>query len=52
MPEQIENRMVVDWWWGEIEYGVSAQEEISEEEDDDDEQRISRTCGSKQIAVV
>ena len=38
MPEQIENRMVVDSEWREIEYGVPyedfLQEEIEEEEEE------------------
>ena len=36
MPEQIENRMVVDYEWREIEYGVPNKnledEEVEEEE--------------------
>lgn len=38
MPEQIENSMVVDWWWGEIEYGVPAKAENLEEVDEDDDE--------------
>lgn len=33
----IENAMVVDWWWGEAEYGVALEnhEDESEEEEND-----------------
>lgn len=31
MPEQIENRMVVDAEWGEIEYGVPSKRRLQEE---------------------
>lgn len=31
VPEQIENRMVVDSEWGEIEYGVPCKRRLQEE---------------------
>ena len=31
MPEQIENRMVVDWYWNEIEYGVPNKSRMERE---------------------
>lgn len=36
MPEQVENAMVVNWWWDEIEYGVPARAECLEEVEDDE----------------
>lgn len=29
--EQIENSMVVDWWWDEIEYGVPDKRRLKRE---------------------
>ena len=37
MPEQIENRMVVDAEWGEIEYGIPYKDYFQEEEGDEEE---------------
>lgn len=37
MPEQIENSMVVDWWWGEIEYGVPDKSRLRREKRNYDE---------------
>lgn len=31
MPDQLENRMVVDAEWGEIEYGVPSKRRLKEE---------------------
>ena len=31
MPEQIENHMVVDEFWGEVEYGVPNKKRLLEE---------------------
>lgn len=31
MPEQIENKMVVDWCWNEIEYGVPSSNRMKRE---------------------
>lgn len=31
MPEQIENSMVVDWYWNEIEYGVPNKSRMERE---------------------
>ena len=31
MPEQIENSMVVDWYWDEIEYGVPNKSRLERE---------------------
>lgn len=31
MPEQIENSMVVDWYWNEIEYGVTNKSRLERE---------------------
>ena len=31
--ERIENAMVVDWYWNEIEYGVPAKQKYDDEEE-------------------
>lgn len=31
MPEQIENKMLVDWYWNEIEYGVPKSNRMKRE---------------------
>lgn len=31
MPEQIENSIVEDWYWNEIEYGVSNKSRMERE---------------------
>ena len=33
----VENAMVVDWWWGESEYGVPLRNHDEEMEDEDDD---------------
>ena len=38
MPEQIENKMVVDWWWGEVEYGVPDKSRLRREKRNYDEE--------------
>ena len=37
MPEQIENPMVVNWWWGEIEYGIPDKSRLRREKKNYDE---------------
>ena len=37
MPEQIENSMVVDEYWGEIEYGIPRKSRLQEERRNYDE---------------
>lgn len=33
----IENAMVVDWWWGEAEYGVPLENHEESEEESEEE---------------
>ena len=35
--EQIENPMVVDWWWDEIEYGVPSKRRLQNQRRNYDE---------------
>ena len=37
MPEMIENHMVEDWWWGEIEYGIPSKKRLKAEKNAYDE---------------
>lgn len=40
MPEQIENSMVVDWHWNEIEYGVSNKARLRKERENYDREEM------------
>ena len=40
MPEQIENSMVVDWYWNEIEYGVSSKARLRREKENYDREEM------------
>lgn len=40
MPEQIENSMVADWYWNEIEYGVPSKARIRRERENYDREEM------------
>ena len=40
MPEQIENSMVEDWWWDEIEYGVPSHKRLKRQREIYDEEEM------------
>lgn len=40
MPEQIENSMVVDWYWNEIEYGVHSKARLRRERENYDREEM------------